>query len=365
MVRGAKYYAFMRTIVRNGEESIFAKRHRGEHFKGPLIPFGALIGAMPRKFEPTMQPAIFLGYVVQPGCRWYREFLYVFLDDLADMSFCRLVRWSRARVPLHSGRDITFDGSKLIVFPCREQYRRDNETLEGIRIGRGAMENVADVCDDDGDVARVGVDQDVDGDGDLAVAEDENPLETPHVDFEPYPQHIADELDTLLNDEADMAQVYDCIPTTVDPQKHAVDQFGVRIQKTTHPPYISLQEWKAATPVDKNRMRADFQFYADRLVAIRQRIADLRAILREYDERGGLRTAGVVTVCGPCEGQSLAKDCRSGQWCASSGVELHAGKGKIVGLCDQWGIPRAVSRQPVSWCLANMWRRHARDPTVF
>ena len=73
----AKYYAFMRTVVRNGDESIFAKRHKGEHFKGPLIPFGALVRAMPSaiqekrraKFEHTMQPAVFLGYLVQPGCQ--------------------------------------------------------------------------------------------------------------------------------------------------------------------------------------------------------------------------------------------------------------------------------------------------------
>ena len=79
----ARYYAFMRTIMRTGEDSIFAKRHDGEHFHGPLIPFGALIRAMPsainkerlRKFEPTRQPAVFLGYSVQPGCRWFREFV--------------------------------------------------------------------------------------------------------------------------------------------------------------------------------------------------------------------------------------------------------------------------------------------------
>ena len=72
----------MRTVVQNGEESIFAKFHEGEHFPGPRIPFGALVHAMPskifdrrrEKLEPAMQPTVFLGYVVQPGCTWYREF---------------------------------------------------------------------------------------------------------------------------------------------------------------------------------------------------------------------------------------------------------------------------------------------------
>ena len=78
-----------------GNESIFAKRHGSDHFKGPLIPFGALVKAMPSaihdgrrlKFDHTLQPAVFLGYIVQPGCRWYKEFCYMFLDDVAGMSF--------------------------------------------------------------------------------------------------------------------------------------------------------------------------------------------------------------------------------------------------------------------------------------
>ena len=116
----AKYYAFMRTVVKKGSESIFAKRHKSEHFQGPLIPFGALIRAMPSaiqdgrrlKFEHTLQPAIFLGYIVQPGCRWYREFCYVFLDDIAGMSFYRKARWSKVRVTVHSGREVVFERAR-------------------------------------------------------------------------------------------------------------------------------------------------------------------------------------------------------------------------------------------------------------
>ena len=64
----AKCYAFMRTIVKSREDSIFAKLHDGEHFSGPRIPFGALVRAIPskihdnrrKKFEHTMQPSVFL-----------------------------------------------------------------------------------------------------------------------------------------------------------------------------------------------------------------------------------------------------------------------------------------------------------------
>ena len=73
----AKYYAFMRMVIVTNETSIFARRHGGKNFQRPLIPFGALIKAMPSaihdhrrmKFESPMQPAVFLGYVVQPGCK--------------------------------------------------------------------------------------------------------------------------------------------------------------------------------------------------------------------------------------------------------------------------------------------------------
>ena len=87
------------------------------------------------KFAATMQPAIFLGYVLQPGVTRYREGCYVFLDDLADMSFYSKVRWSKARVTVHSSREFIFDEHYPVVFPCRAQYKRDKETLVGIQLG--------------------------------------------------------------------------------------------------------------------------------------------------------------------------------------------------------------------------------------
>ena len=137
----AKYYAFMRTIIVKNDDSIYAKRHNGDHFEGPRIPFGALVRAMPSaihdnrrmKFDHPMQPAVFLGYIVQPGCKWYREFVYVFLDDIAQMSFYRKVKWSKARVTVHSGREVIFEHSLPLVYPCKPAYQRDNETVSGLR----------------------------------------------------------------------------------------------------------------------------------------------------------------------------------------------------------------------------------------
>ena len=105
----------------------------------------------------------------------------MFLDDLADMSFYRLVRWSRARVPLQSGRDIMFEGSKPVVFPHRAQSARDNETLDGIRRGKDVVEDTVDACDEDDDIARVAIEPEIDDDGDHVVADDEVPLGPRHV----------------------------------------------------------------------------------------------------------------------------------------------------------------------------------------
>ena len=88
---------------------------------------------------------------MQPGCAWHREFSYVFLDDLADMSFYRLVRWSQARVTVHSGREVIFDDKRPPVFPCRVQFEKDNETLDGIRRGKDDIERDAEVYDDSDD----------------------------------------------------------------------------------------------------------------------------------------------------------------------------------------------------------------------
>lgn len=63
----AKCYALMRTAIKNGDQSIYARRHGLGHFDGPLIPGGALARAMPSAihhtrrahFGHTMQPTIF------------------------------------------------------------------------------------------------------------------------------------------------------------------------------------------------------------------------------------------------------------------------------------------------------------------
>ena len=205
----AKYYAFMRTVVKKGNASIFAKRHGSEHFQGPLIPFGALIKAMPSaiqdgrrlKFEHTLQPAIFLGYIVQPGCRWYREFCYVFLDDIACMSFYRKARWSKVRVTVHSGKGVVFEKDQVTAMPVglhggqRDDRRCAQDLVEMDESERSQEEEDgehphAEQCPEDVPDTSEG---------------EETTVGPKYVEFEPFPQDVADKIDSLRQQEQDLA----------------------------------------------------------------------------------------------------------------------------------------------------------------
>ena len=71
--------------------SAWEKRHKGDPFSGPKIPFGALVDFKPSpvekvkiqepKFGPKGVPGIFLGYVLLPGGKWKGDFLVARLED--------------------------------------------------------------------------------------------------------------------------------------------------------------------------------------------------------------------------------------------------------------------------------------------
>ena len=64
-------------------DSAWNKRHKQGHFKGDIIPFGALIDFRPPKpilsmfpkFEKRSLPGIFLGYHLMSGERFYGDYL--------------------------------------------------------------------------------------------------------------------------------------------------------------------------------------------------------------------------------------------------------------------------------------------------
>ena len=55
-----------------------------------------------------------------------------------------------------------------------------------------------------------------------------------------------------------MAWTYDYIPTEMDGQLHVVDQYGIRIQRTTRPPYIHPDEWMKIKGAARDRILKEF-----------------------------------------------------------------------------------------------------------
>lgn len=88
-------FAAIHNFVTGDDGPPFGHRHGGHLFSGPLIPCGALAHALPSalhnkrnlKCEPTLKPAVFLGYVVQDGGKWYAEYLWAFVEAFAGRCF--------------------------------------------------------------------------------------------------------------------------------------------------------------------------------------------------------------------------------------------------------------------------------------
>ena len=94
----AENYAFACTVMENEDQPAYFNRH-GKYFKGAIIPFGAAIDVVPspiqkqpKKFNPRGVPAVFLGYVIQPGQKWKGEYRFAELDDFRDVSLHRDVK---------------------------------------------------------------------------------------------------------------------------------------------------------------------------------------------------------------------------------------------------------------------------------
>ena len=131
----ARCYAVHSNVAGLQENTPMQARHK-EAFKGEVIPFGALVFAMPSginrkrnfKFEAAAQPAVFLGYVVQDGGKWFGEYVWAFVSDFVDASFYSRARWSECRVPVHTGRELRFNSarpfSSLVGLPTRGTTRR-------------------------------------------------------------------------------------------------------------------------------------------------------------------------------------------------------------------------------------------------
>ena len=304
------------------EGSCPMKERRDEAFAGKLIPFGALIQAMPSadrqnphmKFEAPMQPAIFLGYILRDGGRWHGEYIFAFVDDFAGKSFYRKARWNECRVSIHTGREILFDEAQPVEYPCYAQYIKDNNTVDGVQrcvdlqAEHEEVESLfgEDPSDDEGRPPALDGAADADapppGQEDLGgIPDDLDPAGVDPVP-EPYPEAVAAELEALQAEIEHDRGALEFIPSGVSSTGRPVDQFGNVIVKTTkRPPYLMPDEWSYR--MMNEQRKAATERYQDELAALatkRDRAAVLNGILADHARRGGAPrvVAAAPAVCG-------------------------------------------------------------------
>ena len=129
------------------EPSPYKLRH-GKEFEGPKIPFGSLVyfkqspvkegnkqtmgsRRLKSKFAGDINVGIFLGYKLRCGGKWKHEYLVCDLRDLASQDFGRGARNSTKAMHIQTVRNISINMYRC--FPCRPDYDKANQTLEGIR----------------------------------------------------------------------------------------------------------------------------------------------------------------------------------------------------------------------------------------
>jgi len=207
------------------------------------------------KFQAGMQPAIFLGYVFQPGGKWFGEYQWAFLDDLADKPFNARASYRDCHVAVHSGREMQGPEEGHVSFPCREMYVRDNTTLDGI--SRCQAEEAANTEADGGsgsDPETESGDDHVDED-EVGPPDDDDVPEDMKYEREPFAQRVADELKELKDKDEHNTGMLEFIRTRRDKTTNKwLDQFGHVIQKgSPRPPYVWPDLWRDMGDAKKER----------------------------------------------------------------------------------------------------------------
>jgi len=136
----APHYCMMEnTHFTHEDHSPWYKTH-GDEFHGERIPFGAKVIFKPAetkdvgrsKFEPTSRIGVFAGYELAPGYTWSGTYLIWYLSDFAgaDLSADMKLKDIKFQRP-HRTRVVEVP-EEGYVFPLLTEYKRKNETLEGL-----------------------------------------------------------------------------------------------------------------------------------------------------------------------------------------------------------------------------------------
>merc|ERR1711873_396484 len=134
----AECFCFLRnTAIRNGD-SAWNRLHGQGHFKGPRIPFGALVSFKPSstiaryaplKHDASAVPGVFMGYKVSSGYTWNKQFKVAMLEDFVGRNFHRSCTAADHRFSIHTVGEVWYTPC---TFPLRDLWNRDNVSVLGI-----------------------------------------------------------------------------------------------------------------------------------------------------------------------------------------------------------------------------------------
>jgi hypothetical protein len=130
----ARHFAFSDNIKLKDGTSAFLKRHKVP-FKGPHIPYGALVDFLPRdkqpKFGNTSIPGIFLGYFLLPGGRWKQDFMVSPLSEWTTVD-PRNGRKADGTIPAVLRTNQCKLTDKTPIFPMSKRKQYIERDLDGI-----------------------------------------------------------------------------------------------------------------------------------------------------------------------------------------------------------------------------------------
>ena len=141
-VWAAQCFVWQRNTMIVDGESAWNNRHQNGHFDGHLLPFGSLCWYKPTPpeeaklsaWESRSIPAIFLGYVAQPGGKWLRDYWVAPLQHFG-IHRDRALQGDKASVSVRIIQEIIPPPTGEYRFPLRAAYERFTEELRGLLTG--------------------------------------------------------------------------------------------------------------------------------------------------------------------------------------------------------------------------------------
>ena len=127
---GVRFFCHAINVEMIDGDSAWNRRHnKGHQGKRESIPFGALVDFLPDKtetkwrghgkFAPKAVPGVFLGWYLQTGHVWRREYLVASLDDCRELNLRYDVIGADSRLPVHRVREVVF--RPPCTFPLKDR----------------------------------------------------------------------------------------------------------------------------------------------------------------------------------------------------------------------------------------------------